>query len=242
MLAFVVADIHANLDALKAVLGAAAGRYERVWCLGDIVGYGPQPKETLDFVRSLDPIAVAGNHDRAVTGQANLDVFSAGARDAIERHRPLLTEPDRAWLDALPTVAECGSATLCHGSLIDPVWEYILGPEDAARTINAATTSVVFTGHTHRPVIWSARGGGQVEQVPWDYGQVMDLRDGRFVINPGSVGQSRNGSPTGHFALFDTTNRTVTMERASYPVRRTMKRMRTLGYPEQSVQRYAFGL
>ena len=241
MVALVIADIHANLDALQAVLRDSAGEYSEVWCLGDIVGYGPEPSETLAMVKSLEPIAVAGNHDRAVTGQADLEIFSAGARDAVERHRPLLNGEYKRWLDELPEVLERHSVTLCHGSLVDPVWDYILTPLDAARTMDQAATSIVISGHTHFPVIWGRSTGASVEQVPWAPGKEVDLNGMTVVLNPGSVGQSRNGSAAAHYALLDTQRRSVTMRRVSYPVRRTMKKLQKLGYPEESVVRYRLG-
>ena len=154
MNALVIADIHANMDALAAVLRIAAGKYEEVWCLGDVVGYGPDPREAIAAVRRLQPVAVAGNHDRGATGLMDLAWFGAAARDALERHGPLLTADETAWLDALPSVREHQSFTLCHGSLVDPIRDYILTPLDAGRTLERAQTSVILTGHTHVPALW----------------------------------------------------------------------------------------
>ena len=241
MVVLVITDIHANLEALNAVIRAAAGSYEEVWCLGDIVGYGPEPKETLAAVRRLSPIAIAGNHDRGVCGKVNLDDFSTGARDAIERHIPLLNGADKEWLDALPEVLERSSVTLCHGSLVDPVWAYILSAHDAALNLQMATTSLVFTGHTHFPAIWQQQDGGQIDLVEATYDREISLRGAMAVVNPGSLGQPRNGRPAAHYALFDTERRAIVFRQQPYPYRKTMKKMRSKGYPESSVTRYAQG-
>lgn len=240
MVALVITDLHANLVALKSVLSACAGSFEEVWCLGDIVGYGPEPVETLAEVRRLRPVSLAGNHDQGLIGREPLSMFSAGARDALQRHRPLVSEDDVAWLAGLSSSLVHQSVTLVHGSLSDPVWGYIFSPLEAEDTLERARTSLVFTGHTHVPVIWRQQPGGVTEERI-EYGRPISLRDGMFVINPGSVGQPRNGNPSAHYALFDTQNRSITFDRVKYPVRRTMRKMRSMGFPESSVSRYAIG-
>ena len=240
MRVLIIADVHANLEALDAILREAAGAFEELWCLGDIVGYGPEPRETLAELRRMRPVAVAGNHDRGVTGRLELDYFSEGARDALERHVPLLNADERAWLDDLPTVVHRESVTLCHGSLTDPIWDYILSPREAARTLELASTSIVFTGHTHVPAVWK-QTGSQVAPEPFRYGETFSLREARFVINPGSAGQPRNGNPAAHYVLFDTGSRSVVFHQAPYPVRRTIQKMRRRGDPERSIARYAYG-
>lgn len=241
MKVLLITDIHSNFEALSAVLSSAAGRYEEVWCLGDVVGYGPEPRKALQRVRDLQPVIVAGNHDRGATGKLDLREFSSGAADALERHRTQLTPGDRQWLDALPLVLSRESFTLCHGSLTDPVWGYILSARDAVQTMNTAKTRVVLTGHTHVTAVWHRDDSGEVSLLPVAYGEEMSLRDGSFVLNPGSLGQPRDGNPAARYAILDTTRRSIVFEREKYPVKRVMKKMRAQGYPASSVERYGLG-
>ncbi len=241
MRVLVITDIHANLEALEAVLDATNSSCDEIWCLGDIVGYGPEPRDTLAAVRRLHPIAVVGNHDRGVSGKLGLDDFSAGARDALERHMPLLTGAEKEWLDALPEVRTQGGVTLCHGSLVDPVWAYVLSEYDAVLNLRMATTDLVFTGHTHFPALWQEKKGGRVSLVEARYGRKVRLRGKRAVINPGSLGQPRNGKPSAHFAIYDSEEQSIIFRQVPYPVETTMEKMRRAGYPESSIARYAQG-
>jgi len=241
MTALVVADIHANMDALTAVLDAAAGSYDEIWCLGDVVGYGPQPREALVMVKRQNPIAVAGNHDRAAVGMMDLRWFNDGARYAAERHAALLTDEGRQWLIALPDLQTRGSFTLCHGSLADPIRGYIIAAHDAAQTLDLAQTPVVLTGHTHVPAIWRRRPGGGVERERIVLSEPTDLADGVTIVNPGSLGQPRDGNPDACYTLVDTDENTITFKRAAYPVDRVMQKMRDHGYPESSITRYRGG-
>jgi predicted phosphodiesterase len=241
MQVLIITDIHANLEALEAVVDAAASSSDEVWCLGDIVGYGPEPREALAAVRKLRPITVAGNHDRGVSGKLSLDDFSEGARDALERHMPLLTGAEKEWLDALPEVKVQSGVTLCHGSLVDPVWAYILSEYDAAVNLRMATTNLVFTGHTHFPALWQEKKGGRVSLIQARYDKKIRLRGKRAVVNPGSLGQPRNGRPAAHCAIYDTEDQSIIFRQVPYPFETTMEKMRQAGYPDSSIARYAQG-
>lgn len=241
MTALVISDIHANLDALKAVLRDAVGCYEEVWFLGDAVGYGPEPRETIGALRAMNPVAVAGNHDRAAVGLARLDKFNPMARKALDIHIPLLSEQEQTWLAGLPEVIERQSITLCHGSLSDPIWGYILDPLEAAATLERAGTSVVLSGHTHFPLLWKRGPGGRIDEVAVPFGETVSLRDGIGVANPGSLGQPRDGDTRAPYALVDTDRRSITFRRARYNVRRVVNKLRRKGYPKDLIRRYVEG-
>lgn len=234
-----LSDVHANLVALEAVLGAL-GKVEALWVTGDTVGYGPDPSETLALLRERGALLVQGNHDRAVATGEGLDFFHDRAAEAALLHKEWLSAAERDALAALPTVHRVDRFTLCHGSLRDPLWEYVTNALIAQDTLARAATPFCCNGHTHIPAMFRKSTAG-VRLVRPKQGEVYELND-RTLINPGSVGQPRDGDPRAAYAALDTDAGTVTFYRATYRVDETQRRIHARGLPEMFADRLAFGV
>jgi diadenosine tetraphosphatase ApaH/serine/threonine PP2A family protein phosphatase len=251
-----LSDVHANLMALEAVL-AALPPVDAIWVTGDTVGYGPDPSDVLALLQERKAIMVAGNHDLAAATGEGLDLFNAYAAEAVERHRAWLTAAERDALAALPLVREVDGFTLCHGSLRDPIWEYVVSPVQARATLDLARTPCCCNGHTHVPALFRSAAADATRpaadgyrlvaakppvahEVPIELGRVTSLA-GSCLVNAGSVGQPRDGDPDAAYALVDTTALTVTFLRARYDVRETQRRIRARGLPELLADRLLIG-
>lgn len=239
----VLSDIHSNLVALDAVL-AAAGAVDRVWQLGDVVGYGPDPDGVVDRLREVGAVGVRGNHDAAAVGRIDVDWFNADARRAIEWTRGHVRPDTRTWLADLPEIVVEAPFALVHGSFRDPVWEYVTQSSAARASLvhltDLGARSGLF-GHTHLPSLFRADGDGLEVDRPAD-GATVTLDDRPALMNPGSVGQPRDGIPEAAWLLLDTTARTVTWHRIAYDIAATQARMRAVGLPERLAARLDFGL
>lgn len=224
-----ISDIHANLDALEQVLkDARAQGAEQIVCLGDVVGYGPRPAETLARVREACAVVLAGNHDDAVSGRADSSAFIDLAADAVQRHREALSPDARAWLKALPYTAEIDGAVCTHGDLCDPPRFYYVSEEnDAAANFGATGTPLIFVGHTHVPCLFLVgRSGTVYHTAPQDF----TLEDGkRYIVNTGSVGYPRETAGQCHssYVLYDSVERTVTYRFLPFSVASVMQRGQT---------------
>ena len=234
-----LSDIHANLVALEAVL-AALGKVDALWVTGDTVGYGPDPVDTLALLRERRALLVQGNHDRAVATGEGLDLFHDRAADAALLHQRWLSSEDRDALGALPTVVKADRFTLCHGSLRDPMWEYVTTGRAAGATLKLAQTDHCCNGHTHVPALFRL-AGDSAKATHITEGIAYRL-DERTLINAGSVGQPRDGDPRASYAVIDTHAGSTTFYRASYRIDETQKRIRALGLPEMFADRLAFGV
>jgi predicted phosphodiesterase len=234
-----LSDIHANLVALEAVL-AALGKVDALWVTGDTVGYGPEPEDTLALLREQRALLVQGNHDRAVATGEGLEFFHDRAAEAALLHQRWLSSADRDALEALPPVAKVDRFTLCHGSLRDPLWEYVTTTRAAGATLELAETDHCCNGHTHVPAFFHlAAGGAKATHVV--EGTAYRLEE-RSLINAGSVGQPRDGDPRAAYAVLDTDAGTVTFYRSSYEVDETQRRIHARGLPEMFADRLAFGV
>ena len=235
----IVADIHANLAAFQAVLADAASQEAgaRVWCLGDIVGYGPEPHECIDLLRSTNHLAVAGNHDWAATGKVGTEEFNPDAAAAAKWTAAQLDAADRAYLDALPLRIEEGEFTLVHGSPRDPVWEYVLTLHDAAENFARFATPYCLIGHSHAPLVFEAAGA--VRPFPEE---ALKLGKTRLIINPGGVGQPRDGDPRASYAIYDSEAHTLSLRRVSYDVPTTQHKMLAAGLPPRLATRLSYGM
>jgi predicted phosphodiesterase len=245
MRVLVVSDIHANLTALEAVLvDAARTGYDVVWCLGDTVGYGPEPNECVATVRRLRALTVVGNHDWAAVGRMDIDDFNPEARRAVLWTREQLTLENLSWLSNLPDkpVTE-GKFTLTHGSPRDPVWEYILFPSTAVANLEHFKTPFCLVGHTHVPALFLWReGDSSARALSPPPGQAIPLGgDARIILNPGSVGQPRDNDPRASYAILDTDKAIWQVRRVSYPFEITQAHMRAAGLPDRLINRLAFG-
>jgi predicted phosphodiesterase len=238
----IISDIHANLTAFETVMNDAKGQWEYVWCLGDIVGYGPDPNECVELLRSLPHLCLAGNHDWAALGRLDIRTFNPDARKAVNWTRDTLSADNVAYLDALPTTFVIGNYTLAHGSPREPVWEYILEPLIAALNFPHFETPYCLVGHTHQPVIYEqVNTDGETAAIPPAYGQVRQLNGRRQIINPGSVGQPRDANPDAAYAILDVETNTWEHRRIPYDVQSVQKRMRAAGMPDRLVTRLEHG-
>lgn len=241
MLVLLVSDVHANLPALDAVLAEArAAGASEVWHLGDLVGYGPQPVEVIERLREAQALNVMGNHDAAAAGLITTEDFNSLAAAAVAWTTGRLTPSARNYLAALPQTAAAGDVTCVHGSLRDPLWEYLDSVEAARAHFGRQATRLSVTGHTHLPTALSLRGDLVEAHQPED-GEVVDVSVGRWCLNPGSVGQPRDSDPRASFALYDPQRAAVTFRRVPYAVDKTQALMAAAGLPEPLGRRLLFG-
>ncbi len=240
----IISDVHGNLAALEAVL-AAAGACDAVWCLGDVVGYGPQPNECVERVRGLPGLrCVAGNHDWGALGRLDLSEFNPEARRAAEWTGAQLTASNRAWLEGLPERIVEDGFTLVHGSPRHPIWEYVLSPYVARENLAYFDTPTCLVGHSHIPVIFRQDGppsSSPTTLVP-EPGETFHYGEPRAIVNPGSVGQPRDGDPRACFVVLDMAAGTLEYHRVAYPIGETQERMREAHLPERLALRLAYGV
>ncbi len=238
----VISDVHSNLDALDAVLADAATRDAggRVFCLGDIVGYNAQPREVIARLREVGAICVAGNHDLAAAGLIGVEEFNAVAAEAALWSGEQLGDDERAYLAGLPLTQVVDDATLVHGSLRDPVWEYLLDRFAAEAQFALQQTRVGFVGHSHIPFAAVDTPGGGTPRPMLDGTRLALSRD-RAIVNPGSVGQPRDGDPRASYAVYDDGTQTITWHRVAYDVAAAQRRVREAGLPEVLALRLARG-
>lgn len=243
MRALIVSDIHSNLEALEAVLRHAErnGGFDRVWCLGDMVGYGPDPSACLRRLREFDLLAVAGNHDFAAAGVIDAANFNGAAYAAIRWTVDQIDEADAAYLTGLPEVALQPPFTLVHGSLRAPVEEYLTHPSQAVVTLNLLTTDYCLVGHSHYPFICRENGGMPLF-LPMSESQAVPLDGERCIINPGSVGQPRDRDVRASYAVFDEGAHTIEHHRVEYDRAATQAKMRQAGLPQYLIDRLDRGV
>ena len=238
----IISDIHANLVALEAVL-ADAGPFDAAWCLGDLVGYGPNPNECVARVRALPGlICLLGNHDQAVLGDVDLRVFNGDARAAISWTQQAITPTSLEYLRSLSPECVWREFTLVHASPRQPIWEYILDADTAYHNFPYVTTPYCLVGHTHQPVIFQqlAPEGDVLEEEP-DYRDPRPLARQRLIINPGSVGQPRDNNPDAAYALLDLEDEIWHYRRVAYDIAATQDRLRKAGLPERLAARLGYG-
>ena len=236
----VLSDIHSNLAALDAVL-EDLGAVDAVWVLGDIVGYGPDPDDVVERLRDIDAFAVRGNHDAAALGQLDASAFNDDARTAVEWTATRIGPETRAWLEALPERREADGFTLVHGSPRDPLWEYLFSVTVARRNLTAFTTTHCVVGHTHVPLVFREDDDVVELLTPGD-GSTLTLDERRTILNPGGVGQPRDGDPRACAMLLDIEAGTAEWRRVAYPFEQTQDRMREQGLPVRLINRLAHGL
>jgi len=236
----ILTDIHANLPALEAVLEACTP-FDAVWVLGDIVGYGPYPDDVVARLRRERAIGVRGNHDAAVLGELDTSVFNEDARLAVEWTADRIGTSSRHWLEGLPEIRVEDDFTLAHGSPRDPLWEYLISVPLARRNFNHFETRHAIVGHTHVPRVFRD-DGGHIEVIAPGEGSRIVLDERRAILNPGGVGQPRDGDPRACAMILDTDTSSVEWLRVPYPIERVQTRMRRAGLPPRLVERLAHGL
>jgi predicted phosphodiesterase len=258
----IVSDVHANLAALEAVLRDAerGGAIDGVWSLGDCVGYGPRPGECIERLRESGAAMVAGNHERAATGAIGTEDFNPDAAAAADWTKARLSGDEKAFLDSLDEVVRLGADgadqftrtggdpeggfTLVHGTLRWPIWEYMMSPEVALAHLALQETQVGLVGHTHVPMLViedrNSPEGCQLFRLA--DGERIDLdANMRIVVNPGSVGQPRDGDPRASYAVYDSEMNAITVHRVEYEIALTQKLMTEEGLPLWLIQRLASG-
>jgi len=238
----VVSDIHANRQAFEAVLEAveAAGA-EELWCLGDLVGYGAEPNECVALARRYAAHCLAGNHDLAVVGAISIEEFSRGANLAVRWTREVLTTDNLQYLETLKPQAVVGEFGLYHASPRDPIWEYVLSSLLAELCMDVQEQRIGLIGHSHVALsFWRFDGQpatGQTQKA----GSEIDLQQGRWLINPGSVGQPRDGDPRAAWLLLDTDRKVATYNRTPYDIAGAAKAIRAAHLPDSLAERLEYG-
>ena len=233
--------MHANLHALEAVLAEVeAGGFDELWCLGDLVGYGPKPNECVALLQERTAICLAGNHDLVVLGKIPIGTFGGEAGAAARWAQRVLDEAARAFLDTLQPSAAAPGAELFHGSPRDPVWEYVLLDAAAAVAFALTEAPLVLVGHSHVALEISAGEELRGDQAP--AGTQLELGAVRRLLNPGSVGQPRDGDPRAAWLEIDKVAGRATFRRTDYPVERTQGEMREAGLPEALAARLEYGV
>lgn len=234
-----ISDVHGNLAALESILDALSP-FDAVWHLGDIVGYGPEPVAVIRRLEAEGAVGVRGNHDAAAIGEIDTEWFNDAARLAVEWSARQLTPETTDWLTGNPHTRVEGEFTLAHGSPRDPLWEYLYSTSLAQANLPSFSTPYCLVGHTHVPLAFRETSG-MVEMIAPDDGTVLELDARRTILNPGGVGQPRDGDPRASGALLDTSARTMTWRRAHYAVAVTQRAMQVAGLPQRLIDRLEQG-
>jgi diadenosine tetraphosphatase ApaH/serine/threonine PP2A family protein phosphatase len=239
----VVSDIHANLHALEAVLAEIERESpDELWCLGDVVGYGPRPNECCALVRERADVVLCGNHDLAVTGALDLTEFSGDAGAAARWTQTVLDDDHRDWLAGLQPAVKRHQAELFHASPRDPVWDYVLSEQVALQSLLLTQAPVVLVGHSHVALALSSAGGDDIDGGLAPGGTERAFAGRRWLLNPGSVGQPRDGDPQAAWLLVDFTREGAVFRRVAYDVDATQVEIRAMGLPDGLAGRLAYGL
>jgi predicted phosphodiesterase len=243
MLLAVISDIHGNLPALRAVvehIDRLDPAPEQMWCLGDVVGYGADPDACAELTAQRTQVCLAGNHDLVVLGAIDIEYFSKSAGAAARWTMDTMNERTRSFLEPLEPVGRECDIGLFHASPRDPVWEYVLSIDQARACLEVQSDRVCLIGHSHVACFFERRDSrvrGEVAPA----GKHLDLRQGDWLINPGSVGQPRDGDPRASYLLLDTEAWTASFQRVDYPIDEAADAIVTAGLPVDLAQRLYLG-
>ena len=242
MLAAITSDIHGNRHAFEAVLAdvASTGASE-LWCLGDVVGYGADPNDCCALAREHAAVCLAGNHDLAVTGALPLDEFSHGAALAARWTQDVLDDDHVEWLRTLSPKGEADGLGVYHASPRDPVWEYVLSTLLAELCLDAAAERVCLVGHSHVALSFVRPEGEAATGDTRRAGEVLDLSQGEWLVNPGSVGQPRDGDPRAAWLLLDTDGWRAEWRRVEYDIAGAAAAIRAARLPDSLAERLGYG-
>lgn len=238
----VISDIHANLTALEAVL-ADAGEVDETWCLGDLVGYGPDPNECIERVRSIPRLTcLMGNHDTAAVGNLALSSFNHDARRSLVWHKVTITQPNSDFLIDLPSeVIIRGDVSLAHGSPRDPIWEYVMNGLTARLNLGSFTTPWCFVGHSHMQVLFQYNSKRDIMDIVLVLpGNTYQMRE-RAILNPGSVGQPRDRDTRAAYAFYYPETKVWEPHRVEYDIQAVQQRIIKAGLPPRHAERLAGG-
>jgi len=238
----VLSDVHANLAALEAVLADIdEAAVDEIWCLGDLTGYGARPNECVALMRERADLCLVGNHDLVVRGDLGVDAFTADAAEAAAYARAELKDDEREWLRSLAPLGQREGVELYHGSIRDPVWEYVLTAEIALACLNRQRSSLALVGHSHVALAVHSEHGelkGGLAAPDSEY----DLNDRHCLLNPGSVGQPRDRDPRAAWLILDLERRSAHFRRTEYDVDRTQAEIRAAGLPDRLAARLSSGI
>lgn len=242
MKALIVSDVHSNLEAFQAVVEDAQrqGGFDEIWSLGDLIGYGPDPSSCVEFLRSHEHSAVAGNHDLAAIGSISVQRFNPYAAAANNWTAEQLTRDQAEYLGSLPLTLEIDEFTLAHGSPRDPVWEYLITVESAIACFTHIETYWCLVGHSHMPFLCIPRPDGAAF-MSFPQGRAIQLDEEALIVNPGSVGQPRDGDPRASYVLYDDEAQAITHHRVEYDIAATQDKMRRHGLPDYLIDRLSVG-
>lgn len=236
----IVSDVHGNLESLERALAMLAPD-DALVCLGDMVGYGPNPNECVALLRERTTHAVLGNHDLAALDNYGTEYFNDAARAAIEWTQTVLDAPSRAWLNELPYELRLPEFLLVHGAPVH-YFEYILDKRTAAKAFERTDAPLVFVGHTHIAESWVREPDGTIGHKHFQHGGELILeRDRRYIIDVGSVGQPRDLNPEASFVLYDPERASVRWVRYDYPIASVQAKIRAHGLPDYLASRLEAG-
>ena len=238
----VISDVHANAVALEAVL-TDAGKVDETWCLGDVAGYGPQPNECIERIRSLPKLTcMMGNHDFAAIGDMALETFNSDAKKALLWQRKLLNEESRKFLDSMSKeLVVHGEVSLAHGSPRDPIWEYVMNTLVARINLAFFETSWCFVGHSHFQAVFQYHAKADDLSIEVPRSEEEYKLTERAILNPGSVGQPRDRDPRAAYAIFSPKAHTWEPRRVEYDIKSVQKLILDAGLPSRHAERLAGG-
>ena len=238
----IISDIHSNLEAFQSVLGDLdeKGEFDKIWCLGDIVGYGPDPHSCIELLRKQNQISVAGNHDLASIGLRDTFDFNRYAVIAADWTKRQLTDEDIKYLSSLPEKLIEADFTLVHGSPRDPINEYVLSERVAEENFNYFETKYCLVGHSHVPLIFASIGSEAI-LLNIERESYLLLNKERLIINPGGVGQPRDNDPRASYAIYDSDSGRIFHRKVEYDISATQEKMQEAGLPEFLISRLSYG-
>jgi predicted phosphodiesterase len=239
----IIADIHSNLEAFTAVLKdiGKQGKVEEIWCLGDVVGYGPDPHACIELLKQCNHVCVAGNHDWGAIGKIDIGRFNPDAQTACRWTERQLNPVDTDYLQRLPRVEAREAFTLVHGSPREPIWEYTLSSSIAGQNFPFFTSKYCFVGHTHVPMVFKQEDDGHCSSGQLSMNVGLALGKNRLIINPGGVGQPRDGDPRASYAIYDSEANLVKLYRLPYDFKSTQDKMMRAGLPVRLAARLSYG-
>lgn len=240
----IIADIHANLAAFTAVLVDIEhrGEVDELWCLGDVVGYGPDPHECIVVLSQTNHVCVAGNHDWAAIGKLDTSEFNPDAAAACRWTAQQLNREDRNYLNQLPQVIQKDDFTLVHGSPRYPIWEYLLSTSIAEENFAYFKSQFCLVGHSHVPLVFKHSDTGTCSFSQFSSSVGLALAKNRLIINPGAVGQPRDGDPRASYAIYDSESKLMRLYRVPYDIRATQDKMVKHNLPMRLVNRLSYGV
>lgn len=237
----IISDIHGNLEALHIVLDRIK-ETDKIICLGDLVGYGPNPNECVEAIKSMNIPVVAGNHDKATTGEMDVTWFNRDARDAIKWTQGEIKKKNLEYLKNLPLTLDFEVFQIVHGSLRAPLEEYITSLFEAMPTFPLMKKPLLFVGHSHVPLCIVMKKDGKFDGWVLGDGDVVKLKEfEKAIVNPGGVGQPRDGDPRASYGIYDSDKNEVSIFRIPYDIKKVQEKMRKAGLPVPLIERLAFG-